>query len=112
MQKNLESGHEEETDDLDGIVLSLQITKHLPARAEGYPWTLIYSSDQNGFSLKTLYRAMYDYDTPVLLVIKDTANSVSITLCYCGGQYTLLYVTQYHVMRRFAHLKKVRKREK
>ncbi|XP_064652642.1 nuclear receptor coactivator 7-like isoform X7 [Lineus longissimus] len=66
----------------------IAITKHLPARAEGYPWTLIYSSDQNGFSLKTLYRAMYDYETPVLLVIKDTCNSVFGALTSCALKWS------------------------
>ncbi|ELU17867.1 hypothetical protein CAPTEDRAFT_218966 [Capitella teleta] len=49
---------------------------HLPARAEGYPWNLVYSSDRHGFSLKTLYRNMNDIDSPILLVIKDTRDHV------------------------------------
>ncbi|XP_074656479.1 oxidation resistance protein 1-like [Tubulanus polymorphus] len=60
------------------------IVRQLPARAEGYPWTLIYSSDQNGFSLKTLYRSMCGFDTPVLLVIKDTNNRVFGALTSCS----------------------------
>ena len=53
-----------------------QLCNHLPPRAEGYPWTLVYSTDKHGFSLKTLYRAMIGFDSPVLLVVKDTHNQV------------------------------------
>ena len=53
------------------------LAKELPPRAEGYPWSLVYSSDKNGFSLKTLYRSMGDIDSPILLTIKDTHNQVS-----------------------------------
>ncbi len=33
-----------------------QILEVLPARAESYPWILVYCSDLHGFSLQTLYR--------------------------------------------------------
>ena len=52
--------------------------KHLPARAEGYAWTLIYSTSQHGFSLNTLYRDMKHFDSPVLLIIEDTNCAVSV----------------------------------
>lgn len=52
--------------------------KHLPARAEGYAWTLIYSTSQHGFSLNTLYRDMKHFDSPVLLIIEDTNGAVSL----------------------------------
>ena len=48
----------------------------MPARAEGYSWSLIYSTAKHGFSLKTLYREMAKIDTPILLVIQDTNGSV------------------------------------
>ncbi|KAJ6223366.1 hypothetical protein RDWZM_001911 [Blomia tropicalis] len=48
------------------------LSKHLPARAEGYAWTLIYSTSIHGFSLNTLYREMKHVDTPVLFIIEDT----------------------------------------
>ncbi len=57
-------------------LLWLQLCLHLPARAEGYPWTLVYSTDKHGFSLKTLYRAMGGCDSPILLSVKDTRNQV------------------------------------
>uniref|UniRef100_A0A3P9JXU8 TLDc domain-containing protein n=1 Tax=Oryzias latipes TaxID=8090 RepID=A0A3P9JXU8_ORYLA len=43
----------------------------LPARVQGYPWRLVYSTEKHGSSLKTLYRNVADVDSPVLLVIRD-----------------------------------------
>ncbi|XP_053571254.1 oxidation resistance protein 1 isoform X2 [Bombina bombina] len=49
-----------------------KLSKHLPPRTIGYPWTLVYSTAKHGMSIKTLYRTMQGLDTPVLLVIKDS----------------------------------------
>ena len=43
----------------------------------GYPWTLVFSTSQNGFSLNSLYRKMIGIDSPILLVIEDTQGNVS-----------------------------------
>lgn len=54
-----------------------RIVSFLPARAQAYPWMLIYSSDVHGFSLSTMYRNMIKYKddmTPVLLVIRVSSN--------------------------------------
>nr|XP_046147726.1 nuclear receptor coactivator 7-like isoform X4 [Oncorhynchus gorbuscha] len=48
----------------------------LPARVQGYPWRLAYSTVEHGTSLKTLYRSLLEVDSPVLLVIKDMDNQV------------------------------------
>ncbi|XP_029984329.1 nuclear receptor coactivator 7 isoform X1 [Sphaeramia orbicularis] len=48
----------------------------LPARVQGYPWRLAYSTVKHGTSLKTLYRNLADVDSPVLLVIRDMDNQV------------------------------------
>ncbi|KAM4687629.1 oxidation resistance protein 1 isoform 2-T2 [Discoglossus pictus] len=53
-----------------------KLTKHLPPRTIGYPWTLVYSTAKHGMSIKTLYRTMLGLDTPVLLVIKDSDAQV------------------------------------
>ncbi|GBO18717.1 hypothetical protein AVEN_173226-1 [Araneus ventricosus] len=50
----------------------------LPARAVGFPWTRIYSTSTDGFLLKTLYRKMTDFDCPVILIMQDTENAVSV----------------------------------
>ncbi|KAI4539642.1 hypothetical protein MG293_010037 [Ovis ammon polii] len=53
-----------------------KLTKHLPPRTVGYPWTLVYGTGKHGTSLKTLYRTMTGLDTPVLMVIKDSDGQV------------------------------------
>ncbi|XP_054841423.1 oxidation resistance protein 1 isoform X1 [Eublepharis macularius] len=53
-----------------------KLTKHLPPRTIGYPWTLVYSTAKHGMSLKTLYRTMMGLDTPVLMVIKDSDGQI------------------------------------
>lgn len=52
------------------------LCRHLPARAEGYAWTLIFSTSQHGFSLNSMYRKMFKLESPILLVIEDTDNNV------------------------------------
>ncbi|XP_014014516.1 nuclear receptor coactivator 7 isoform X1 [Salmo salar] len=52
------------------------LANHLPARTQGYPWNLVYSTAIHGTSLKTLYRQMAHIDSPVLLVIKDMEKKV------------------------------------
>lgn len=60
--------------------------KHLPARAEGYCWTLIFSTSQHGFSLNSMYRKMYKLESPILMVIEDTDNNVFGALTSCALQ--------------------------
>ncbi|XP_064802028.1 nuclear receptor coactivator 7-like isoform X3 [Oncorhynchus masou masou] len=52
------------------------LANHIPARTQGYPWNLVYSTAIHGTSLKTLYRQMAHIDSPVLLVIKDMEKKV------------------------------------
>ncbi|XP_019896353.1 nuclear receptor coactivator 7 isoform X1 [Esox lucius] len=76
------------------------LANHMPARTQGYPWNLVYSTAIHGTSLKTLYRQMAHIDCPVLLVIKDMDNKVFGAFCshpfrvsnYCYGTgETFLY---------------------
>ncbi|VDK41828.1 unnamed protein product [Gongylonema pulchrum] len=63
---------------LDEAMLG-QMVEILPARAAGYPWINIYSSEKHGFSLHTFYRKMIDWDeemSPILLVIRDCNDNV------------------------------------
>ncbi|XP_030303362.1 nuclear receptor coactivator 7 isoform X1 [Calypte anna] len=53
-----------------------QLARRLPARVQGYPWCLAYSTLEHGTSLKTLYRKSACLDSPVLLVIKDMDNQI------------------------------------
>ncbi|XP_059368011.1 nuclear receptor coactivator 7 isoform X2 [Carassius carassius] len=53
-----------------------KLSTRLPARVQGYPWRLVYSTVVHGTSLKTLYRNLMDLDCPVLMVIKDMDNQI------------------------------------
>ncbi|XP_020793079.1 nuclear receptor coactivator 7 isoform X2 [Boleophthalmus pectinirostris] len=53
-----------------------KVAAHLPARTQGYPWHLVYSTAVHGSSLKTLYRNMTGLDSPVLLIIRDMHKKV------------------------------------
>jgi LysM repeat protein len=76
--------------DLHGITEILtedhrkQLSRHLPARAEGYMWTLVFSTLQHGFSLNSMYRKMSKIESPILLVIQDTQNNVFGALTSCA----------------------------
>lgn len=54
---------------------------HLPARAEGYSWSLVFSTSQHGCSINSLYRKLQRIESPILVVIQDTENNVSLVLC-------------------------------
>ncbi|XP_041423161.1 oxidation resistance 1 S homeolog isoform X3 [Xenopus laevis] len=77
-----------------------KLTKNLPPRTIGYPWTLVYSTAKHGMSLKTLYRMMLGLDTPVLLVIKDSDAQIfgalasepfKVSDCFYGTGETFLF---------------------
>ncbi|XP_011506170.1 PREDICTED: oxidation resistance protein 1 [Ceratosolen solmsi marchali] len=61
-----------------------QLCRHLPARAEGYLWTLVFSTSQHGFSLNSMYRKMAKIESPILLVIEDTEGNVFGALTSCS----------------------------
>lgn len=60
-----------------------KLNSTLPSRTIGHCWALVYSTFEHGFSLKTLYRKMECYDTPVLLVVMDDAQHIFGSLCSC-----------------------------
>ena len=66
-------------------LFALQLACRLPARVQGYPWRLAYSTVKHGTSLKTLYRNLQDVDSPVLLVVKDMDNQVGQDVNDGGG---------------------------
>ncbi|KAM8945266.1 nuclear receptor coactivator 7 [Pelodytes ibericus] len=53
-----------------------KLAHRMPARVQGYPWHLMYSTQKHGTSLKTLYRNLSCLDGPVLLVVKDMDNQI------------------------------------
>lgn len=53
-----------------------KLNVNLIPRAAGYNWTLSFSTDQNGFSLNTLYRQLANVETPCLVVVMDTNRNV------------------------------------
>ncbi|XP_055602470.1 TLD domain-containing protein 2 isoform X17 [Uranotaenia lowii] len=57
---------------------------HLPARAEGYSWSLVFSTSLHGFSLNSLYRKMQKLESPILIVIEDTDHNVFGALTSCS----------------------------
>ncbi|XP_067014093.2 oxidation resistance protein 1 isoform X2 [Anabrus simplex] len=61
-----------------------QLSRHLPARAEGYVWTLVFSTSQHGFSLNSMYRKMNRLESPILMVIEDTEQNVFGALTSCS----------------------------
>nr|XP_045013271.1 TLD domain-containing protein 2 isoform X2 [Jaculus jaculus]XP_045013272.1 TLD domain-containing protein 2 isoform X2 [Jaculus jaculus]XP_045013273.1 TLD domain-containing protein 2 isoform X2 [Jaculus jaculus] len=48
-----------------------QLCDHLPPRVTGCPWSLVFCTSRDGFSLRSLYRQMEGHSGPVLLVLRD-----------------------------------------
>lgn len=63
-----------------------ELSRYLSARAEGYTWSLAFTTSHMGFSLKSLYRSLSQYEGPILLVIKDSNNVVFGAFCSCSLQ--------------------------
>ncbi|KAM7326994.1 hypothetical protein ACRRTK_013361 [Alexandromys fortis] len=51
--------------------LCLQLGLHLPPRVTGRPWSLVFCTSKDGFSLRRLYRQMEGHSGPALLVLRD-----------------------------------------
>ncbi|KAI5693546.1 hypothetical protein M8J75_001162 [Diaphorina citri] len=85
--------------DLNGVTEILtdehrkQLCRHLPARAEGYSWTLVFSTSQHGFSLSSLYRKMNRIESPILLVVFGALTSCSLKVSdhFYGTGESLLF---------------------
>ncbi|XP_045384588.1 TLD domain-containing protein 2 isoform X1 [Lemur catta] len=48
-----------------------QLSFHLPPRVSGHPWSLVFCTSRDGFSLRSLYRQMEGRSGPALLVLRD-----------------------------------------
>ncbi|XP_006499904.1 TLD domain-containing protein 2 isoform X6 [Mus musculus] len=53
------------------LQLHLQLSLHLPPRVTGHPWSLVFCTSRDGFSLRRLYRQMEGHSGPVLLLLRD-----------------------------------------
>ncbi|XP_013207557.1 TLD domain-containing protein 2 isoform X2 [Microtus ochrogaster] len=53
-----------------------QLGLHLPPRVGGRPWSLVFCTSKDGFSLRRLYRQMEGHSGPVLLVLRDQDGQV------------------------------------
>nr|XP_045013278.1 TLD domain-containing protein 2 isoform X7 [Jaculus jaculus] len=53
-----------------------QLCDHLPPRVTGCPWSLVFCTSRDGFSLRSLYRQMEGHSGPVLLVLRDQDGQV------------------------------------
>ena len=67
--------------DFTQMCLCWQLSESLPPRTIGYKWSLVYSTSLHGFSLKRLYREVGHIDSPILLVLRDTEDTVSVCVC-------------------------------
>ncbi|XP_038606166.1 TLD domain-containing protein 2 [Tachyglossus aculeatus] len=77
-----------------------QLAPHLPPRVTCCPWTLLFCTARDGFSLRTLYRRMEGLSVAVLLVVRDTAGqifgafsstAIRISSCFYGTGETFLF---------------------
>ncbi|XP_077804698.1 TLD domain-containing protein 2 isoform X6 [Macaca mulatta] len=53
-----------------------QLSFHFPPRVTGHPWSLVFCTSRDGFSLQSLYRRMEGCSGPVLLVLRDQDGQV------------------------------------
>lgn len=49
---------------------------NLPAMMEGLSWYLLYSTENHGFSLNTLFRKLTHFDSAAFLIIQDVSDNV------------------------------------
>lgn len=61
-----------------------ELSSHMPARAEGYSWSLAFTTSTMGYSLPSLYRSLSRYEGPVLLIIKDSEGNIFGAFSSCS----------------------------
>nr|XP_054751137.1 nuclear receptor coactivator 7-like [Lytechinus pictus] len=61
-----------------------KLSKNLPPRTEGYSWFLIFSTASHGYSLHSLYRNMANWESPILLILRDSEGHVFGALTSCA----------------------------
>uniref|UniRef100_A0A8C2UCG4 TBC/LysM-associated domain containing 2 n=1 Tax=Coturnix japonica TaxID=93934 RepID=A0A8C2UCG4_COTJA len=77
-----------------------QLGTHLPTRLRQQPWSLLYCTARDGFSLRTLYRCTNQLSSPALLLIRDTeaqvfgafsTSPIHVSKCFYGTGETFLF---------------------
>lgn len=53
-----------------------KLNVNLIPRAMGYTWLRSFSTDEQGFSLKHLYRQLSEVETPCLIIVQDTCRNI------------------------------------
>ncbi|OQV24616.1 putative TLD domain-containing protein 2 [Hypsibius exemplaris] len=53
-----------------------ELSPYLPARAQASPWCRIYSTQQDGYSLRNMYHKVRDIESPALLLVKDVRGHI------------------------------------
>ena len=61
---------------INDFVLKLKLACNLPAMMEGLSWNLLYSTENHGFSLNTLFRKLAHFDSAAFLIIQDVSDNV------------------------------------
>ena len=65
------------------ILGAAQVAHALPLRLQNLAWQLVYSSEQDGFTLATLYRRLLNnkvHDLPLVLAICDLEDHVGTVI--------------------------------
>ncbi|XP_071493609.1 oxidation resistance protein 1-like [Diadema antillarum] len=61
-----------------------KLAKNLPPRTEGYSWVLVFSTSTHGYSLHSLYRNMGGWESPMLLILRDSEGHLFGALTSCA----------------------------
>uniref|UniRef100_A0A8C6QQT2 TBC/LysM associated domain containing 2 n=2 Tax=Nannospalax galili TaxID=1026970 RepID=A0A8C6QQT2_NANGA len=77
-----------------------QLSLHLPPRITGHPWSLVFCTSRDGFSLRRLYRQMEGHSGPVLLLLRDqdgqmfgafSSSAIRLSKSFYGTGETFLF---------------------
>ena len=53
-----------------------KLKKHLPDNLKDSPWTAIFSTEEDGYSLQSIYRKVEEREEPFFLAIEDSSGDV------------------------------------
>lgn len=61
-----------------------KLAKNLPPRTEGYSWVLVFNTSIHGYSLHSLYRNMAGWESPLLIILRDSEGHLFGALTSCS----------------------------